>query len=490
MASILAYDLGASSGRALLGRLNGRTIETEELHRFPNDPVQVGGRLHWDILRLLHEMKQALLKAKHRGIALQSMAIDSWAVDFGLLGKNGELLGNSYHYRDSQTDGMMEALFADMPQSFIFERTGIQFLPFNTIYQLAAMKRANNPLLREAEQFLMIPDLLRYFLTGEKMNEFSNATTTQLYNPLKDGWDSELLGKIGIRPELFGRVVQPGTAAGQLLPSVAAELGIDSIPVTAVAEHDTGSAVAAVPAVERSFAYLSCGTWSLMGTEVERPVMNELALGLNFTNEGGVEGTYRLLKNIMGLWILQETKREWERNGASYSFPELIALAERAPAFAAWIDPDDQRFLHPGDMPSRILQYCRETGQKPPEQPGAVVRCILESLALKYRYVLELTERLSGRRFNGLHMVGGGIQNSLLCQWAANAIGKPVWAGPAEGSAIGNLAVQWIAQGEFADIWEARSVIRESFPVTVYEPADREAWEDAYGRFRSMAGLD
>ncbi|MDF2714941.1 MAG: carbohydrate kinase [Paenibacillus sp.] len=489
MTSILAYDLGASSGRALLGRLNDRIIETEELHRFPNDPVQVGGRLHWDILRLLHEMKQALLKAKHQGIALKSMAIDSWAVDFGLIGKNGELLGNPYHYRDSHTDGMMEKLFADMPQSFIFERTGIQFLPFNTIYQLAAMKRANNPLLREAERFLMIPDLLRYFLTGEKLNEFSNATTTQLYNPLKGGWDSELLEKIGISPELFGRVVQPGKTVGQLLPSVAAELGIDSVPMIAVAEHDTGSAVAAVPAAERSFAYLSCGTWSLVGTEVERPVMNEQALGLNFTNEGGVEGTYRLLKNIMGLWILQETKREWERRGASYTFPELIALAERAPAFAAWIDPDDQRFLHPGDMTARISQYCRETGQKLPEQPGAIVRCILESLALKYRYVLELTERLSGQWFNGLHMVGGGIQNTLLCQWSANAIGKPVWAGPAEGSAIGNLAVQWIAQGEFADIWEARSVIRDSFPVTEYEPADREAWEEAYGRFRSMAGL-
>ncbi|TNJ64093.1 rhamnulokinase [Paenibacillus hemerocallicola] len=490
MASILAYDLGASSGRALLGRLTDRKIVTEELHRFPNDPVQAGGRLHWDILRLLHEMKQALLKAKHQGVALKSLAIDSWAVDFGLLGKNGELLGNPYHYRDSHTDGMMERLFADMPESYIFERTGIQFLPFNTIYQLAAMKRAGSPLLREADRFLMIPDLLRYFLTGEKLNEFSNATTTQLFNPSKGNWDADLLAQIGIAPGLFGRVVQPGTRVGQLLPSVASELGTGSIPVIAVAEHDTGSAVAAVPATERSFAYLSCGTWSLMGTEVERPVMNELALKLNFTNEGGVEGTYRLLKNIMGLWILQETKREWEREGTSYSFPELIALAERAPAFASWFDPDDQRFLHPGEMRERISQYCRETGQKPPEQPGAVVRCILESLALKYRYVLELTERLSGNRFNGLHMVGGGIQNTLLCQWAANAIGKPVWAGPAEGSAIGNLAVQWIAQGEFANIREARAVIRESFPVTIYEPTEREAWEEAYGRFRAIAGLN
>lgn len=489
MASILAYDLGASSGRALLGRLTDRKIVTEELHRFPNDPVRVGDRLHWDILRLLHEMKQALLKAKHRGTEPKSLAIDSWAVDFGLLGKNGELLGNPYHYRDAHTDGVMEKLFADVPQSYIFERTGIQFLPFNTIYQLAAMRQAGHPLLREADRFLMIPDLLRYFLTGEKQNEFSNATTTQLYNPLTGHWDADLLERIGISPGLFGRVVMPGTRVGQLLPSVAAELGVGRIPVIAVAEHDTGSAVAAVPAAERTFAYLSCGTWSLMGTETVRPAMNELALKLNFTNEGGVEGTYRLLKNIMGLWILQEAKREWERAGRSHSFPELIALAERSPAFAAWIDPDDPRFLAPGDMSARLTDYCRETNQTAPGEIGAIVRCILESLALKYRYVLEQTERLSDRRFNGLHMVGGGIQNELLCQWTANAIGKPVWAGPAEGSAIGNLAVQWIAQREFANIREARAVIRDSFPLVVYEPVEREAWEDAYGRFRALAGL-
>ncbi|MDF2725555.1 MAG: carbohydrate kinase, partial [Paenibacillus sp.] len=299
MTTILAYDLGASSGRALLGRLTDRGIATEELHRFPNDPVQAGGRLHWDILRLLHEMKQALLAAKHKGIELKSLGIDSWAVDFGLIGAHGELLGNPYHYRDSHTDGMMEQVFADIPQASIFARTGIQFLPFNTIYQLAAMKRADNPLLPVAKRFLMIPDLLRYFLTGEMMNEFSNATTTQLFNPLTGDWDASLLEQIGISPALFSRVVMPGASAGRLLPSVAEELGIERIPVIAVAEHDTGSAVAAVPATERSFAYLSCGTWSLMGTEVERPVVSELARQLNFTNEGGVGGTYRLLKNIM-----------------------------------------------------------------------------------------------------------------------------------------------------------------------------------------------
>ncbi|MBN2984199.1 MULTISPECIES: rhamnulokinase [Cohnella] len=489
MTSTLAYDLGASSGRALLGRLTDRSIETEELHRFPNDPVQVGGRLHWDVLRLYHEMKTGLLKAKNKGIALQSLGIDTWAVDFGFIGANGELLGNPYNYRDRHTEGAMEQLFEQIPSAEIFNRTGIQFLTFNSIFQLFALKRDENPILREAKRFLMIPDLLRYFLTGERFNEFSNATTTQLYNPLKGDWDRELIGKLGLPEQWFGEIVQPGTRVGSLLPSLCEELGIEPVPVYAVAEHDTGSAVAAVPALDRSFAYLSCGTWSLMGTEVEKPVINDLARELNFTNEGGVGGTYRLLKNIMGLWILNETRREWERSGISYSFPELVQLAGAAPAFAAFIDPDDDAFLPPGDMPGRIRAYCAKTGQQAPEDAGAVVRCILESLALKYRYVLEMTERLSGQRFNGLHMVGGGIQNALLCQWSANAIGKPVWAGPAEGSAIGNLAVQWIAQGQFSDIWEARKVIRESFPVTTYEPQQREHWEDAYGRFLRATGL-
>ncbi|AJY76226.1 rhamnulokinase [Paenibacillus beijingensis] len=486
--SILAYDLGASSGRALLGRLNGQKIEIDELHRFPNEPVQAGGRLHWDILRLFHEMKQGLLKAKHAGIALDSIAIDSWAVDFGLIGENGELLGNPYHYRDPHTDGVMEKVGGKLTHSFIFERTGIQFLPFNTIYQLAALREANSPLLREAKRFLMIPDLLRYFFTGEMLSEFSNATTTQLYNPIAGGWDGDLLAGIGISPSLFGPVADPGSNAGQLLPSIVRELGIPAIRVIAAAEHDTGSAVAAVPSATRSFAYLSCGTWSLLGTEVNEPVLSEQAMRLNFTNEGGVGRTYRLLKNIMGLWIMQETKREWDRAGREFSYPELVRLADGAPALRAFIDPDDPLFLAPGDMTPRIHEYCRRTGQRPPEMPGEVIRCILESLALKYRYVLELTELLSGRLFDGLHMVGGGIRNELLCRFSANAIGKPVWAGPAEGSAIGNLAVQWMARGDLSDIWEARRVIKESFPVVEYEPEQQEVWEDAYGRFRRIIG--
>ena len=487
--SILAFDLGASGGRAMIGRLTDRNMEVEELHRFPNDPVQVGARLHWDILRLFHEIKEGLLKAKHQGISLRSMAIDSWAVDFGLIGKNGELIGNPYHYRDRHTDGIMERLFAEIPRPEIFRRTGIQFLPFNTIFQLYALKLADSPLLRIADRFLMIPDLLRYFLTGETVHEFTNTTTTQLYNPADGRWDAELLRRLGIPERWFGKIAQPGTMAGTLRSAIREELGVGEIPVVAVAEHDTGSAVAAVPASERAFAYLICGTWSLIGTEVDRPVINDMALELNFTNEGGVGGTYRLLKNIMGLWILQESKREWEKQGISYSYPELVRMAEQAPPFAAWIDPDDPLFLPPGDMPSRIVRYCRQTDQQAPGEPGAIVRCILESLALKYRYVLESTERLSGCRFNGLHMTGGGIRNTLLCQWSANAIGKPVWAGPAEGSAIGNLAVQWLAHGEFSDIWEARRAIRDSFPVAQYEPEHRDIWEDAYCRFRMVTGL-
>ncbi|WP_372632204.1 rhamnulokinase family protein [Cohnella sp.] len=491
MSSILAFDLGASSGRALLGRLTNGKIEVEELHRFPNDPVQVGDRLYWDILRLYHEIKQGLLKAKHRGIDLQSMGIDSWAVDFGFIGKNGELAGNPYHYRDRHTEGAMERVMAEIPASVIFARTGIQFLPFNTIYQIYALKQAKSPLLQESNRLLMIPDLLRYFLTGEMHNEFTNATTTQLYNPVEDDWDAELLRLLDLPRSWFGNggVLKPGELAGKLKPSVCEEMGIDSIPVYAVAEHDTGSAVVAVPATEKSFAYLSCGTWSLMGTEVDKPVLHDLAQKLNFTNEGGFGGTFRLLKNIMGLWILQECRREWEREGRSYSFPELVQLASEAKPLAMFIDPDDDLFLPPGDMPARIEQYCARTGQEAPGAVGEIVRCILESLALKYRYVFEMTERLSGQSFGGLHMVGGGIQNTLLCQWTANAIGKPVWAGPSEGSAIGNLAVQWIAQGAFADIWEARKAVRESFPVETYEPGDSEPWIRAYERFRTLTGL-
>jgi len=487
--SVLAFDLGASSGRALIGRLENGRLTIEEVHRFSNDPVQVGSHLHWDVLRLYYEMKQGISKAARKEGAFESIAIDTWAVDFGLLDENGELLGNPYHYRDHHTDTAMEEVLALVPRSEIFDRTGIQFIQFNTIYQLYALQKAGSVALKQAKHLLMIPDLLRYFLTGEKWSEFSNATTTQLYNPRQMDWDWELIDRLKLPRELFGRVVLPGTPVGRLLPALAEELGLESCPVIAIAEHDTGSAVAAVPADEEDFAYLSCGTWSLMGTETKEPVIHEQALALNFTNEGGVNGTFRLLKNIMGLWIIQECRRIWEQEGKPHTFGELVVEAQQSPSFVSMIDPDDDAFYNPANMPEAIRAYCRRTGQPVPESEGEIIRCVIDSLALKYRYILELTEQLTGKRYKGLHMVGGGIQNKLLCQATASAIGRPVWAGPVEGSAIGNILVQYMALGQIADIAQARRIVRDSFPMEQYEPQQTEVWAEAYARFLVLSGL-
>ncbi|MFI2858288.1 rhamnulokinase family protein [Paenibacillus sp. JSM ZJ436] len=489
MSTALAFDLGASSGRALLGRLDNGRLFVEELHRFPNDPVLVSGRLHWDILRLYHEIKQGLLAAKEHASAPSSVAIDSWAVDFGFIGTDGELLRNPYHYRNFHSPEMMEEVLSMVSKSEIYSKTGIQFLPFNTIYQLYSIRKHQPELLAGAKKLLMIPDLLRYFLTGEMYSEFSNASTTQMYNPLLGNWDQELISKIQLPLNIYPPVLQSGENAGNIRASVIQELGLNGMTLYTAAEHDTGSAVVSVPALQHQFAYLSCGTWSLIGTEIDHPMMTPEALELNFTNEGGACGTYRLLKNIMGLWILQESRRVWANKGALYSFPELVKMAEEAEPFVTVIDPDHDLFLTPGDMPSRIQELAKRTAQPVPITPGEITRCILESLALKYRLTLDETERVSGRVFDGLHMVGGGIYNELLCQWTANAIGRPVWAGPAEGSAIGNLAIQFIARGEFSGIMEARRVIRNSVEVKEYEPQQIQRWEEAYQAFRQNAGI-
>ncbi|CAG7626258.1 L-Rhamnulokinase [Paenibacillus solanacearum] len=491
---VLAFDLGASSGRAIVGLLEPGDdgglpkLTVEEVHRFPNDPVQVGKHLHWDILRLLHEIKQGLLKAGHLGHEVESLGIDSWAVDFGLLGRSGELLGNPYHYRDHHTDGVMEQVGEQLGRERIFQATGIQFLPFNTMYQLAALKQSGSVLLEQADKLLMIPDLLRYFLTGEMRSEATNASTTQLLNPLTGEWDRGLLAALGIPERLLLPPTAPGTPAGRLSADVCAELGAPPLPVIAVGEHDTASAVVAVPADGPDFAYLSCGTWSLLGTELPQPVLTEQALAWNFTNEGGVNGTHRLLKNIMGLWLVQECKRAWDKAGRSLSFPQLVAAAEQAEPFRSLIDPDDESFLNPVSMPDAIRDYCGRTGQPAPESEGQMIRCVLESLALKYRLVLERTETLSGKRFAGLHMVGGGIHNELLCRFTAGAIGRPVWAGPAEGSALGNIVVQYMALGHIRDMQEARSIIRRSFPLRTYAPEETAVWQRVYETFGRIIG--
>ncbi|WP_019636056.1 rhamnulokinase [Paenibacillus fonticola] len=492
---VLAFDLGASSGRAFIGELvkedggHPGKLNITEVHRFPNVPVQVGNHLHWNIAMLLQEIKLGIRKAFQAGYKPLSCGIDTWGVDFGLLDRNGELLGLPYHYRDRQTEGLVEEITEWIGSEQLFRESGLQFMPFNTLYQLYAMKKAGSPKLEMAQTLLLTPDLLNYFLTGHKACEFSMATTTQLYDPVKGAWNLPLMERLGLPGAIFLDPVEPGTVIGELSEAVCAELEVPPLQVVAVASHDTESAAAAVPASSPRFAYLVSGTWSLLGTPLEKPLLDPAVLDLQFSNEGGAYGTYHLLKNIMGLWILQECKRKWEQSGRSLSFSSLAQLAETAPPFRCFIDPDDLRFMNPADMPGEILDYCRETAQPEPRNIGETVRCILESLALRYRQVLEQGEQLTGARFNGLHMVGGGIQNELLCQFTANAIGRSVWTGPVEASAIGNMLVQLNAGGWIRDMEEGMETVKASFPLRAYEPESREDWAAAYAKYCSLNAL-
>lgn len=479
---MLAFDLGAESGRAIAGRFDGRRLQLEELHRFANGPVAVHDRLYWNPLGLFDEMKKGLaLGARDAARPLDSVGIDTWGVDFALLGPGDALLDNPRNYRDPRTDGMLEAAFARVPRAEIFAHTGIQFMKLNTLYQLLSMR--GSPLLEQAHTLLLMGDLFNFFFTGAKVCEFSNATTTQFYNPSTGDWARELLDKLDLPHHFLPDIVEPGTQVGHLLPSIADELGVSSVPFIAPATHDTGSAVAAVPTQDAHYAYISSGTWSLMGTEIDAPMLGAGALEHNFTNEGGVGRTFRFLKNIMGLWLVQECRRQWGREGQSLDYAELTTMASQAPAFSAVVDPDDERFIAPGDMPARLRAVCRETGQAVPDGPGEVVRVALESLALKYRYVLESLEHLFDRRLERIHIVGGGIQNRLLCQFTADATQRPVVAGPVEATAIGNLMVQALGLGEVGSLDEARQVVRESFVPEHYAPGPSDGWDAAYERF-------
>ena len=485
--NFLAFDLGAESGRALLGAFTGDQLTLADVHRFPNIPVRLPTGLHWNVLQLWQEIKQGIALAhKTLGGTPTSIGIDTWGVDFGLLDRTGALIGLPYHYRDSRNDGMLEAAFQRVSKAEIFGQTGIQFMQFNSVYQLLAMARQQAPAFEIAQTFLTIPDLFNYWLTGRKACEFSNATTTQCYNPLTGTWALPLLQRLGIPDHIFPEIVAPGTVLGTLLPALASELGLDAtVPVVAPACHDTGSAVAAVPAANQTFAWISSGTWSIVGAEAPQAVVNEQTLAYNLTNEGGVNGTYRLSKNVAGLWLVQECRRTWAREGADHSYAELTAMAAQAPAFHAIIDPDHASFLKPSepgdDMPSRIQARCRATGQPVPTSKGAIIRCALESLALKYRWVLERIEETVGYRLDPIHIVGGGTQNRLLCQLTADATGRPVVAGPVEATAIGNVIVQAIALKHLDSLAQGRDLIRRSFEVVTYEPtAQRAQWEAAY----------
>jgi rhamnulokinase len=484
MLNLLAFDYGASSGRGILGKFDGEKLSLNEVHRFANEPVLVGDSLYWDILRLYHEMKQGIIKCAAGGNKdIASIGIDTWGVDFGLLDSKGKLLGNPYHYRDTNTNGMIEEACKIVPKREIYEQTGTAFQVFNSLYQLLSMRINNLPQLEKASTMLYIPDLLRYFLTGEKSTEYTIASTAQMLDAKSGTWASSLLSKLGIPQSILTEIINAGTITGKLTSNVAAELGVGNIPVVAVAEHDTASAVVSVPAIEGKYAYLSSGTWSLLGVESPVPVINDSTYSLNYTNEGGFNRSIRLLKNIMGLWIYQECKRTWDKSGEPMSFDELEEGAAQSKPFMSLIDPDDSSFFTPGRMPEKIQEFCRKTGQKVPETKPQIVRCIMESLALKYRMALEGLENIIGYSLPVLHIVGGGCKNTMLSQFTANAIAKPVVTGPVEATSIGNLVSQLIALGEVKNLSEGRMIVKNSFPLVEYMPQDTASWDSAYERF-------
>lgn len=484
----LAFDFGAESGRALLGVLDDDRLELAEIHRFHNSPVTILGGMHWDILRQFSEVKHGLKVAlRETGGKIDGIGVDTWGVDFGLFGEDGELLMNPFHYRDSRTDGMMEELFKVVPRREVFETAGTQFMQLNTLYQLYSMVKSNATALKAASKLLMMPDIFNYWLTGVQVGEFTIASTSQCYDPRKGEWAKGMLDRLGIPSHIMPEIVQPGTVIGPLSESISSEMGAGAgIPVIASACHDTASAVAAVPAVGDGHAYLSSGTWSLMGVELKQPLINDKALASNFTNEGGVNGTFRFLHNIMGLWIVQECRRTWAAAGEDISYGDLAEMAAREGDFPSVIDPDDPAFLPPGDMPQRISDFCKKTGQAAPGSKGETVRCVLNSLALRYRATIEDLDEMLGRRHAPIHIVGGGTQNTLLSQLTANATGRRVVAGPVEATAIGNVLVQAMGRGYVSSLEEARSIVRSSFELQHYEPRSSESLESAYRTFKQI----
>ena len=482
----LAFDFGAESGRAVLGHLRSGILTIEEVHRFRNEPVEYGDSLHWDVPRLWFEVRKALTGVEQMELA--GIGVDAWGVDYALLGERGELLQNPYHYRDRRTQGVMEEVFRKVPREEIYRQTGIQFMPINTLYQLYAAQRDTPTIFSAARQLVTIPDLFNYWLTGNAVCEFTNATTTQLVDPVRRAWATDLMQKVGLRPELPAPIAEPGSIVGTLLPTVTQTPSAAPTPVIAPACHDTGSAVASITARDGT-AFLSSGTWSLIGTELNAPVLTPQALKLNFTNEGGVNGTTRLLKNVMGLWMLQGCRNAWSAHGQNTGYRELIELAGCEPAFAHLVDPDADSFLRPSDMPGAIDDFCRKTRQPVPATPGAYVRCVLESLALKYRTVLQSLEQITAKPIQQIRVIGGGSKNRLLNQFTADATGRRVLAGPAEATAIGNIAIQILATGEASSLGEVRAMVDRSFPIEVFDPVDTEKWDQHSERFEQYCEL-
>jgi rhamnulokinase len=474
---VIAVDLGAESGRVIKVRLDDGVLNLEEVHRFPNIPVRAAGTLYWDALRLWHEIQTGIDMALDGAVGI---GLDTWGVDFALLDSQGKLVTNPVHYRDTRTDGMLEWVFARMSRREVFERTGIQFMQINGLYQLASMVRDNSPLLASVATFLPIADLFNYWLTGHKGAEYTIATTTQIFNPRTNQWDNELLSALGFPLDIFPAITPAGSILGEY----------KGVKVIAPACHDTGSAVVAVPTMSDNYAYISSGTWSLMGMEIPAPVINDACYEANMTNEGGVYGTTRLLKNVMGMWLVQQCRATWKMQGNEYDYDTLARLGEQAEPYRSLIDPDDPLFLAPGDMPVRIREFCQRTNQPQPDTPGQLMRAIYESLALKYRLTLDKLMSLTGRTVEAVHVVGGGSRSALLCQMTADACNRPVIAGPSEATALGNAIVQLITLGEFNNVAQARELLSRTAGTVRYEPKHAGAWEQAYGRFKTLVTTD
>jgi rhamnulokinase len=481
----LAFDIGAESGRAMVATLADGRIDLREIHRFPNGPISLFGRLHWDVYALLEELKKGLAVCAVEDPSIESLAVDTWGVDFGLLAADGSLLGLPFAYREPRNIPAMRAFLERVPVEALYERTGIQLLPFNSIFQLQALATHNAPLLRAADRLLFMPDLLTYFLTGAAVNEATISSTSQMIDPRTRDWAADILAELGLPPALVRRPIEPGNLVGSLLPAIARETGLRQVPIVATAGHDTAAAVASVPAKDGGWAYISSGTWSLVGIETPTPLITPRTRELNFTNESGVGGTVRFLKNVAGLWLVQRCRRQWNAQ-SPVGYDDLKRLAEQAPPFGAFVDPDAPEFLNPEDMPESIRGFCRRTGQAPPEGQGPIIRCVLESLALKYRAVLDDLASLIPEPIETVHIIGGGSQNWVLNRFTADATGRVVVAGPVEATALGNILGQALALGLVGSLEEARRIVAASFRLETYEPHPSPLWDEAYGRFRRI----
>lgn len=479
---VLAFDFGASSGRAIIGCFDGDKITLEEVHRFSNDPVSVGGTVYWDVLRLFYEIKQGIVKAKIAG-GFDSIGIDTWGVDFGLIDSEGKLMENPVHYRDTRTVGLVDEAFKTMPKEKLYGITGIQFMELNTLFQLISLKKYRPWMLERADKMLFMPDLFGYMLTGKMCAEYSIASTSQLIDLDKRTWSKEILDAFGIKESVFAPLVQPGTVLGELSKEICEECGVDPVPVISVCGHDTQSAITSVPCEDGDFAFLSSGTWSLFGTELDKPIVNETSMNINITNEGGFDGSTGFLKNIIGLWLIQESRRQWKREGKEYSYADLEKLALAAEPFKCFIDPDAPEFVPHGNIPERVREFCRKTGQYVPETVGEIMRCIYESLAMKYRLTFEKLRECTERDYPVIHVIGGGTKDGLLCQMTANSCDRTVKAGPIEATVMGNVAVQLMSDGSVKNIGQARKIVADSSELKTFEPKDTDKWAGAYEDF-------